>query len=213
MVAPLLILDIIMLFAIMTSLGIIDGTWAAAIAFFLAPAYIWATDRRRLLKHYLIAFAIAAAWMAFAYERYDYGTTAAMPFGLPVLPLFAWTAGLFALQAFLDHVVRYRTDNKSDSKRPGGRGGMHPRATAGQIAVIILLYWVTLIAVETVAYHVIGIHDVRNAAYPGLPVCDCIHAPHWMQTAYFLLGPIYLAACALWDRFVLVRRAKRKTAR
>lgn len=86
MISSLLILDVIMLFAIMTSFGIIDGTWAAAIAFFLAPAYIWATDRRRLLKHYLIAFTIAAIWMAFAYERYDYGTTAAMPFGLPLLP-------------------------------------------------------------------------------------------------------------------------------
>jgi hypothetical protein len=38
---------------------------------------------------------------------------------------------------------------------------------------------------------VFNIQNVATASYPGLPICDCIHAAPWMQFAYFAMGPIY----------------------
>ncbi len=53
---------------------------------------------------------------------------------------------------------------------------------------------VFLISVETIAYHLFGMQNLTAAAYPGIPICNCMHAQPWMQLSYFLLGPIYFIA-------------------
>jgi hypothetical protein len=43
--------------------------------------------------------------------------------------------------------------------------------------------------------------------YPGLPLCDCIHAPRWVQVTYLSMGPIYFG---LAEWLGLNRRAQQR---
>ena len=54
-----------------------------------------------------------------------------------------------------------------------------------------MIFWALLILAEVLGYHVFEIRNAATGMYPGLPICDCIHAPPWMQAVYFALGPLY----------------------
>ena len=66
-----------------------------------------------------------------------------------------------------------------------------------RIALFSIIYSFFLVFIETVGYHVFNIHNNMNGAYLGLPVCDCIHAPVWMQISYFLYGPVFFVLAYL----------------
>ncbi len=174
-----MIYDIGLLFAILGSYALLDGTIASILAFCIAPIYLIATKRTRLLKYFVISIIITSIYLLIAHEYYNYGTNALMPFGLPMLPFFAWSIGLFAVRIIVEQI--------------------HAKPWK-QFIIITALYWIVLLSMETIAYHLIGIRNIATAAYPGLPICDCIHAPQWMQVSYLLIGPGYLIICAVYDK-------------
>ncbi|MFH1133380.1 MAG: hypothetical protein V1735_02740 [Nanoarchaeota archaeon] len=113
-----------------------------------------------------LAFTVALAWVVIARDWYDYGWG---PAGI-LFPLLAWSACLFLLSF-----------------------GLHLRLRPWpRMAVIFLCYWILLIGIETFGYHALGVRNLRTIGYPGLPLCDCLHAPLFMQAAYFALGPAYI---------------------
>ena len=56
---------------------------------------------------------------------------------------------------------------------------------------VVVSYAVAVVIAETVGYHLLGIHNIGTSQYVGLPLCDCLHAPIWMQIGYFSLGPLH----------------------
>jgi len=112
--------------------------------------------------------------MSFA-NKYSYELGFWSVMGINLFTLFAWTIGLFG------SVVLFNLFYKSNSEK--------------KIIVYIIAYWSLLITLETLAYHVFGFRNLATSSYPGLPLCDCIHAPMWMQATYLLMGPLYFYLC------------------
>jgi hypothetical protein len=127
---------------------------------------------RLLWRALATAFFVALAWAVITRNKYNYNKGFVSIFGISVYPLFSWTLGLFLLYAVYAYCER-RLKKPTFAKRLG---------------FFLLLYWPPLITVETVAYHFLNIRNVATAAYAGLPLCNCIHAPLWMQIGYFSIG-------------------------
>ena len=53
------------------------------------------------------------------------------------------------------------------------------------------MFWFGLLGIETISYHILEIRNLATANYKGLPICNCVHAPLWMQISYFIIGPLY----------------------
>ena len=126
-----------------------------------------------------MASVLSVFWVYVANNQYGYDSEMLSVFGLNTYPLFAWAIGLFVfvnVYFFLENVLEFR--------------GMVRR-----ILLFVGVYWSLLILGETVWYHVFGVHNVATAMYSGLPICDCIHAPLWMQVSYFAIGPVYFVVC------------------
>ncbi|MFH1533469.1 MAG: hypothetical protein ABID64_00885 [Nitrospirota bacterium] len=126
-----------------------------------------------------MASVLSVAWVYIASNQYGYNSEMLKIFGLNTYPLFAWAIVLFIfvnLYFFLENVLEF----------------------SGKIKKILLfmgLYWSLLILGETIWYHVFDIQNVATAMYSGLPICDCLHAPLWMQVSYFAMGPVYFVMC------------------
>ena len=119
--------------------------------------------------------------MLIANNQYGYNRNVMTIFGLSSFPLFAWACGLFAaylIYSHWEHKFKFVNFIK-------------------KTLLFIAFYWPLLISIETIAYHVFNIKNLSAAAYAGLPICDCIHAPLWMQISYLALGPLYFIICEL----------------
>jgi len=123
----------------------------------------------------IISFIISLLWMFFASKEYAYNKFIIYIFGLNLFPLLAWSLGLFGSYKLFDMINKKFKFKKKLKK----------------ISLYLAIYWPLLIILETIFYHCFGVHDINTDKYQGLPICNCIHAPHWMQISYFLLGPIY----------------------
>lgn len=144
--------------------------------------YLYLTGRKKAVYHLIVASGIAFLWMLIAHRHYGYNRELLVIFGLNTYPFFAWASGLFAAYLLYSHWEhRFR-----------------PATRWKKLLLFAAFYWPILIAVETVAYHVFFIRNVATGAYAGLPLCDCIHAPIWMQVAYLVLGPLYFGLCELF---------------
>jgi hypothetical protein len=141
---------------------------------FLVP-FIILTNRKSLIKPLALSFLIALCWMIFAKEQYAYNQNFLSFLGINLFAFFAWSLGLFSSYVLYSH-YEHKFHYKNFYKR---------------LIIYSFIYWPSLIILETIAYHFIGIQNIQTAIYSGLPVCDCIHAPSWMKIFYFLLGPIY----------------------
>ncbi len=140
---------------------------------------IFLTGRRQLLPHLLLAAACSLVWMLIGGGIYGYRDLYFSIGPISIYPLAAWAVGFFLAYAFATH---YRPRRPNFAKR---------------FVVYALCYWFILILYETVAYHVFGIRNPATFGYPGLPLCDCIHAPHWVQITYLSMGPVYFILCEL----------------
>ena len=49
-------------------------------------------------------------------------------------------------------------------------------------------------------YYLFNIHNIATSQFPGLPICNCIHAPTWMKIVYFSMGPVYYSGTMLVDQ-------------
>lgn len=131
--------------------------------------YLLFFGRKKELYYLLIASVIAFIWVFVARSQYGYNQDMYVAFGLNFFPLFAWPVGLFA---------SYLVYSRLNYKR--------------KFLIFVVAYCSVLILMETVFYHVFDVKNLATAAYAGLPVCDCMHAPVWMQIVYFAMGPTYL---------------------
>lgn len=123
---------------------------------------------------------ISIIWLSIAKDFYFYNTEMVKLFGLEIYPLLAWSLGLFAIKELYENIA--------------------PKNKIKAILLLTIIYIISIITVETVSYHVVGFKNSFN--YAGLPLCDCIHVPVFMQIYYLTIGPIYYALTLLLDKFI-----------
>ncbi len=173
----LLFADKIISVIVLLLLGLTRPDLLMMSVYILLIPYLYLTKRKNALNHLAIASIVSIIWVVFTNKYYNYNFETLKIFGLNSYLLFAFATGLFAVYILYSHWEhKLRTLNS-------------------KLLLFIVLYWLLLIFVETIAYHVFNIHNIANAIYSGLPLCDCLHAPRWMQAAYFLIGPIYFLIC------------------
>ncbi len=174
----LLLTDKLLSLIIILSTGIFRPDTLLMTVYLLAYPYILLTNRRKALSYLILASSVSLIWMLIANNQYSYNRRMFKVFGLNAFPLFAWALGLFSIYlvyAHWEHILKLNSF-------------LH------KMLLFLALYWPSLIMVETLGYHVFNIQNLAAAQYPGLPICNCLHAPPWMKLSYFALGPIYFLA-------------------
>jgi hypothetical protein len=159
------------------SLGLFRPDYAlAGVLLFLFP-YLYYTRRMGAFAHLALAGSVSFLWVLLAHAQYQYNQPLWTFFGLPIFTFLGWTLGLTGAYLLYAHwEQKYATP-------------------FGKFCAFTLFFWVLLILTESNSYHLFGIQNSLTASFQGLPLCDCIHAPRWMQIAYFLLGPLYFLLC------------------
>ncbi len=176
------ILDKLIYVAIIILLGILPPDLFMIGVYVFIYFYMFLTGRRKALPYILLSTIYAIIWVYNANGSYGYNQEMLVIFKMNALPLFAWASGLFGAYFIYAHFER-------KLKKPN---------FFKELLLFAVIYWVFLLGIETVAYHVFNIQNIATAnTYPGLPFCDCIHTPKWMQTMYLLNGPIYFTVCKL----------------
>jgi len=150
-------------------------------AYFLVIPYLVLTQRKMLLYHFIVASIMAFTWMLVAKNEYGYNSNFLMIAGINLFPLFAWATGLFGAYIIYSHFEHILS----------GQGIIR------KFLSFSVFYWLMLIVVETIAYHFFEIQNFTTIACQGLPIFGCIHAPCWMQIAYFAMGPIFFVICSV----------------
>jgi hypothetical protein len=140
--------------------------------------YLMLTQRKNHIPLLIIAFLISLVWNLVAQGLYAYGIGELVISGVNLYSLLAWALGLFSV--YLVYLAIACQVKISLPKRA---------------MIFLAIYWPLIIAAETLAYHVFKFRNLAATAYPGLPVCDCIHGPLWLQLAYLSMGPLYFLVC------------------
>ena len=177
--AKLWVMDMIFLLFLSLLLAYNTGFGIVTISI-LIILYLLLTGRKSLFYHFFVAFSISFIWVLIANERYGYADNNAIIFGLNIFPMFAFTVGLLGTYMIYSHFEKI----------------LKKRSFIQKLLLFAILYWVLLIFAESIGYHVFGISNIANANYQGLPFCNCLHAPYWMQAAYFLIGPLFFSICS-----------------
>ena len=168
-----------------------------AVYFLLFP-YMYFTKRKALLVYLGVSSLLAMVWVVIAQEYYGYNIAFLNIFGVTVFPFFAWATGLFGLWVLFGSVLQHKQE-ESFYKR---------------FVMCSLVYSIVLISVEYIAYHHLRIQNVATSEYPGLPFCDCWHAPVWMQWSYIGLGLMFFALSLRIEAYkhkkVVVKKKRRK---
>jgi hypothetical protein len=149
-------------------------------AYILLYPYLFLTKRPKAIYHLFVATGLAAIWQLIAHNQYGYDWAPLRIAGVSVHVFFSWAAGLFAIYLIYshwEHVVKGKWYK--------------------EIILYSIIYWVLLIGVETLAFHIFGLADTATLGQAGLPLCDCIHGPAWFRAGYLLMGPIYISICKL----------------
>src|SRR3989339_1061741 len=175
----LLIIDKVVVLFLFLLLGVFRADYVVIAGYLFLFFYLIITHRTSLFYHLLVSSILALLWMLYAKGEYGYNSTFLTLWGMNVFSLFAWANGLLAVYILFSHYEHL----------------LHTQHMVFRIIIFCLFYWILLISVETVAYYVFHIRNVASAAYSGLPVCQCIHAPRWMQAAYLLMGPLFYVLC------------------
>ncbi len=190
----LLTVDALLIALVIALFGIFPADQVVIVAYLAIILYLVVTRRTNLFLHFTVASTMAALWAFLGRSEYGYNHPFLVVDGVNLFSLFGWAAGLFAsylLFSHEEHVFRLK-------------------GFARQLGLFLVIYWPLLVLAETVAYHVFDIHNLASAAYVGLPICDCLHAPRWMQALYFAMGPMFFAIC--WS-LRLENRSKVKSQR
>lgn len=163
------------------------GTIVMLLFFFVRPDYLmivtWIAlsiflfiKYRSFFYKLMISTGIATTWMVLGRNMYGYNHTYLLTIGgVQIFTLLAWSLGMFSIYIVFLFSAGYFGVSK----------------TWKRFVMYTLIFWVLLIVGEVLGYHVFMIRNAATGMYPGLPICDCIHAPHWMQAVYFSLGPIF----------------------
>ncbi|MFH1590569.1 MAG: hypothetical protein ABIC95_01440 [archaeon] len=177
----LAVVDKIVLVAIVMLLGLMKPDLVVMTAYVLLYPYLFFTGRKKAFSHLLLATGLSLIWIVIGNSQYGYNQSMSHVFGFNLFPFFAWAIGLFAsyiLYAHWEHVLKTKAWYK-------------------RLLFYLAIYWPLLILLEWLAFHILMIRNVATGIYPGLPLCDCMHAPGWMKAVYLALGPIYFSLCSL----------------
>lgn len=178
---PILTIDIIISILVIILLGFMRPDYLVIAVFFLAIPYLIFSKRKIALYHFLVSIIIAFIWMIIAKNQYGYNHKFLIILGINTFPLFAWALGLFSIYmiySYLEHLLKEKGFIK-------------------KIILLCIIYFPLLLIIETIAYYLFNIHNLATSQFQGLPICNCIHAPSWMQISYFALGPIFFTICYL----------------
>jgi hypothetical protein len=151
------------------------------IFWFIVGIYTFSTKRYSSFLHFIISTGVAFLWVYLARNNYGYNYSYYSFAGMNLLPVAAWSMGLLSVSEILNHF---------------SVGKVFVR-----LIIFTLLFWCSLIFIETYAFHVIGIRNISTGNSNGLPFCNCIHAPWWMRTVYFSMGPAYYILTIIADQF------------
>lgn len=133
--------------------------------------------RKILGRPLVIALLIGIVWSVLAKNEYGYSTNNVTVLGINLYPVLGWTVGLSV------GYILFLSAQKV----------LSPKSWWAELLIFNAIYLPLLIVVETVAYHTFGVVNSATAEFAGLPICNCMHAPLWMQASYLLLGSIYFA--------------------
>jgi hypothetical protein len=178
-----LILDLIIMLLTITGVSLFQNQADVVLIIFwgFVGLYIWLSKRFDSFTHLIISTCIAFLWVWLARNNYGYNYTYFSVAGLNLLPIAAWSMGLLFVCEILNH--------------------LNIGKIILRLVVFAILYWCALIALETYAFHFIGIRNISTGNSNGLPLCNCIHAPWWMRIVYFSMGPVYYIITIVADRF------------
>ncbi len=141
--------------------------------------FLLLTSKKKAFYHLLVASIIAIAWMFLANNMYGYNMEMLTVYDFTLFPLFSWAVGLFGVYMIFAKSEHYINMN----------------TMLRRTIVFIAIYWIFLLAGETIAYHIFGFQNLATTSYSGLPICNCLHAPGWMKVAYMGMGPLYFFVC------------------
>lgn len=148
------------------------------ICYLLFLLYIRLTGQRELYKPAAVAVIFAITWSIIAHSEYGYNTAMLSGPGINLYPIVGWSFGLLAIYFIYRKVRSYISVSSIWQK----------------LALINVFYIPLLLFAEFVAYHFLGVINLATASYPGIPLCDCLHAPVWMQAAYLAMASLFLVA-------------------
>ena len=180
-------LQILVIGIVSTVLVITFPTVAPALVFFGFSIFIALTSSRAGIYNLLLASTIAIAWSYFARDQYGYNHDIATLYGINTFPLFAWASGLL-----INHIFYLNFERLNIFRRIR-------KVLVARVALFAVFYMTLLLSIETIAYYLFDIHNKTSLEYAGLPICNCLHAPSWMQTYYLVIGPIFFLITLLWD--------------
>ncbi|MGV8151268.1 MAG: hypothetical protein ACP5NV_06085 [Candidatus Woesearchaeota archaeon] len=140
------------------------------------------TLKKNSIKYLGLSTVISIIWVAIAQNQYMYTSDMTTLFGLDIYPMLAWSIGLFGAKEIYDY---FKPENKLKS-----------------FITFTIIFIAALIIIETISYHIIEFKNTPQEIYPGLPICDCIHTPLFMQIYYLTIGPIYYLLTLLLDKFI-----------
>ncbi len=178
---PLLIIDIIISIIVIILLALIRQDYLVIGVYLLIIPYLVISERKTAFYHFLAASLVSLIWIIIAKNQYGYNQNFLTILGLNTFPLFAWAVGLFAMYLFYSYFEHFKILK--------GKGFIR------KIILFCIFYFPILIIMETSGYYLFNIHNLTTANFPGLPICNCLHAPGWMQISYFALGPVFFAIC------------------
>ncbi|MBN2142362.1 hypothetical protein JW711_03450 [Candidatus Woesearchaeota archaeon] len=147
--------------------------------FVMAWFYIIFTKRTHLFRPLLISSALAFFWVVLFRNHYGYNQDFISVLGINFFPLFAWALGLF--------VVYMLFSNFSAILKLDGFWK--------KLSFFTVIYWILLLLGEKIGYELFNIRNLATAHYSPLPICQCLHAPVWMQASYLFMGPLFFILC------------------
>jgi len=160
------------------------------IVLFYFILYLFLLLKNKTLLFYLnLSTFISLLWISFSNSIYGYNRNLIRLFGINLFPLFSFASGLFSVY-FLYGFIQKKF-NKSNFML--------------KFLGFFAFYSFFLILAETIGYHVLNIRNASTAIYSGLAICNCMHAPVWMQISYFGLSIVYYLVCNLFIKYKLIK--------
>ena len=146
----LLIADKFIYVFVVICMGIFRPDIVLIISYVLLYPYLILTQRKSQLYHLLTSSIIALIFMILINDQYSYNKEVLTIFGINSFPLFGWACGLFAaylIYLHWEHKFKFVSLFK-------------------KMLLFTGLYWVMLVSIETIAYHILDIKNLSTAIYP-----------------------------------------------
>lgn len=161
----------------------IRGDYVIMFLYIYCFPYLFLTKRKKLVYALLISSLLSFFWVSVVGSNYSYNKDFIIFEGINLFIFFVWAVSLFSIVLVNSHIPFFKSKFRY------------------RVLKFSVLYWILLITIETLFYHVYEIRDVATGMYPGLPLCNCMHMPIWMMIGYFLMGPLYFFLCKFYKVF------------